>query len=362
MDIRALAAHLELSIGTVSRALNGHRDVSAATRVRVAEAAQRLGYTANQAGQSLRRQRTGTVAFILPLVPDSIMFGDPFFLSVLEGVQRVLEAEGLELVVLLSRAEQESLSVLQRHLRRGIADAWILAATGREDARIALLASRGTPFVTLGRSDTPADYPSIDLDFEGMVDAAMARLIAVGHERIAIITSGPNVNFSHLALARYEAALRTAGLPIDHDLIYAGPVGVQQCVTATNVFLALKRRPSAIFVMSEAGPVGVYASIRAEGLTPGRDIAVIGQRMTPACAALEPTLACFEVALQTLGEALALDLLGRMKGVPLQGSHTTPRLWPMTWAVGGSFQPARDWNHLKARSSSQSPIIPVSPD
>lgn len=336
IDIRSLAAHLGLSIGTVSRALNGQADVSAATRARVIEAAQALGYSPNQAGRSLRRKRTSTVAFILPLAPDSIMFGDPFFLAVLAGVQTVIEAAGLELVVLLARAEQDALGVLQRHLSRGVADAWILAATGRDDARIALLAARGTPFVTLGRSGVVADYPSIDLDFEGMVDVAMAQFLAAGHERIAIITSGPNVNFSHLVMARYEAALRDAGLAVDPDLIHVGRVNVAQCAAATTAFLALDRRPSAIFVMSEAGPVGVYASLHAAGLTPGRDVAVIGQRMTPACAALEPTLACFEVELQDLGEALGRALLSRMAVGHECAGDVTPRLWPMTFRLGDS--------------------------
>lgn len=340
MDIRGLAAHLGLSIGTVSRALNGRKDVSETTRARVTAAAQALGYTPNQAGRSLRRQRTGTVAFILPQVPDSIVFGDPFFLSVLEGVQIVLEADGLELVVLLSRADQESLSVLQRHLRRGIADAWILAATGRQDARIALLASRGTPFVTLGRSETPADYPSIDLDFEAMVDDAMGRFVAARHERIAIITSGPNVNFSHLVIARYEAALRGAALAVDPDLIYAGSVNAEQCAAATNAFLALERPPSAILVLSETGPVGVYASLRTAGLTPGRDVAVIGQRMTPACAVLNPPLACFDVGLQDLGKALARALLSVMKAKGTYEGDAAPQLWPMTWMQGDSMGPA----------------------
>jgi DNA-binding LacI/PurR family transcriptional regulator len=340
MDIRGLAAHLGLSIGTVSRALNGRKDVSEATRARVAAAAAALDYTPNQAGRSLRRQRTGTVAFILPQVPDSIAFGDPFFLSVLAGVQQVIEADGLELVVLLSQADQDSLSILQRHLRRGIADAWILAATGRQDARIALLASRGTPFVTLGRSETPGDYPSIDLDFEMMVDDAMARFVAAGHERIAIITSGPNVNFSHLVLARYEAALRGAALAIDPALIYAGPVNAEQCAAATDAFLALAQPPSAILVLSETGPVGVYASLRSAGLRPGVDVAVIGQRRTPACAALDPPLACFDVGLHDLGRALARALLAVMNGTYTREGDITPRLWPMIWVQGESVGPA----------------------
>lgn len=58
MDIRALARHLDLSIGTVSRALNGRKDVREATRVRVLEAVAALGYVPNQAGQTLRRGQT----------------------------------------------------------------------------------------------------------------------------------------------------------------------------------------------------------------------------------------------------------------------------------------------------------------
>jgi len=333
MDIRTLATHLGLSIGTVSRALNGRKDVSAATRARVEQAAQALGYTPNQAGRALRQQRTGTIGFILPLVPDSALFGDPFFLAVLDGVQAVLDAEGLELVVLLARVEHGSLRVLQRQLGRGIADGWILAATEREDARIALLVAQQIPFVTLGRSDTPGAYPSIDLDFEGMVDTAMARLIAAGHRRIAFITSGRDINFSHLVIARYEAALRGAGLPIDPDLLHAGRVNAEHCALATTAFLALETPPTAIFVMSENGPVGVYASLRAAGLEPGRDVAVIGQRRTPACAALTPALTCFAVPLRDLGEELARALLPGLRG---EGATATRRVWPMHWVAGES--------------------------
>lgn len=339
MDIRSLAAHLGLSIGTVSRALNGRKDVSASTRLRVAEAAAALGYIPNQAGRALRQRRTGTIAFILPVVPDSITYGDPFFLSVLEGVQAELEAEGLELIVLLSQVDQDPLGVLQRHLQRGIADGWILAATRREDARIALLLAQNTPFVTLGRSETKGSYPSIDLDFEGMVDAAMARLITAGHRRIAIITSGPGVNFSHIVIARYKAALRRAGLPFEPDLLYAGSTDVEDCAAATRAFLALPHPPTAIFAISETGPVGVYASLRAAELQPGRDIAVIGQRRTPACCALTPALTCFSVTLRDLGQELARALILQLGKEPTVEAEP-PRLWPMTLIEGESVNPA----------------------
>lgn len=335
MDIRSLATHLNLSIGTVSRALNGRKDVSEATRTRVIEMARKLGYTPNQAGQSLRRKRTGTAAFLLPVGPDSMTYGDPFFLSILNGVQTVLDENGLELVVLLWRIEQNPLEVLERHLRRGIADGWILAATQSQDTRIALLLAQDTPFVTLGRSETAGIYPSIDLDFEDMVDTVMARFLAAGHQRIALITSGPGVNFSHLVTARYKAALQGARLPFDPDLLYAGSDSAQQCAQVTTAMLALDRPPTAIFVMGENGAVGAYASLRACGLEPGRDIAIVGFRHTAACAALQPALSCFSVPVRGIGEDLARALVRQMKEGP-QDEAIAPALWKMTWVEGES--------------------------
>ncbi len=99
MDIRELARHLGLSIGTVSRALNDRKDVSPATRQRVVEAAAKHGYIPNQSGRTLRSGRTGTVGFMLTLEHDSAIHGDPFFMALLEGLQNGLSEHDLDLVV-----------------------------------------------------------------------------------------------------------------------------------------------------------------------------------------------------------------------------------------------------------------------
>ena len=70
--IRDLARHLDISIGTVSRALNDKGDVNPLTRVRVREAAAKLGYSPNQSGRSLRRGRTDLVGVIVPAGSDSV--------------------------------------------------------------------------------------------------------------------------------------------------------------------------------------------------------------------------------------------------------------------------------------------------
>ncbi|MFV0411353.1 MAG: LacI family DNA-binding transcriptional regulator [Paracoccus sp. (in: a-proteobacteria)] len=67
ISMRAIAEELGLSVPTVSRALGGYTDISAATRARVAEAAKRLGYEPNAAGRMLASGRSGFVGLVLPV-------------------------------------------------------------------------------------------------------------------------------------------------------------------------------------------------------------------------------------------------------------------------------------------------------
>ena len=101
--IRELARHLEISIGTVSRALNDRADVNPLTRERVREAAAKLGYSPNQSGRSLRRGRTDLVGVIIPSGSDSTLI-NTVFLSVLDGLRRRLSEHRLDLAIFLEGA------------------------------------------------------------------------------------------------------------------------------------------------------------------------------------------------------------------------------------------------------------------
>src|SRR5580693_6902902 len=86
IGIRELARHLDISIGTVSRALNDRADVNPLTRQRVREAAAKLGYSPNQSGRSLRRGKTDLVAMIVPGGSDNTLI-NTVFLTVLDGLK-----------------------------------------------------------------------------------------------------------------------------------------------------------------------------------------------------------------------------------------------------------------------------------
>lgn len=336
MDIRELARHLGLSIGTVSRALNDRKDVSPATRKRVVEAAQVHGYIPNQSGRTLRSGRTGTIGFMLTLEHDSAIHGDPFFMALLEGVQNGLSEYDLDLAVLLARKGEDGLTFLRRHVSRGTVDGWVLSGTQHDDPRIAFLLGRDIPFIALGRTATARNYAWIDLDFEGVVAEAMGLLIGAGHRRIGLVAPPATINNSHIVVERYRHALGQAGIAFDPVLVHHGDTDESDGEATASELMTLADRPTALLLMGETAPIGAYRALRRLALEPGRDVAVIGLRDNPACRALSPDLTCFSLALDDLGLALARGLVAMLPGRRDGAKPSVQQLWRMTLRKGQS--------------------------
>ena len=309
--IRQLAEHLDISIGTVSRALNGKPDVNEETRRRVLEAAEQLGYVANQAGRSLRKGATGIIGFMMQTGHDITGQGDTFFMRVFDGMQTVLTRHKLDLVALLCSSEEDPDDYLKRIVARGFADGIILSATRFQDPRFELLHKTKIPFITLGRSQTDVGQPWYDLDFEGMAEDAIERLVARGHRRIAMSRPHGDINLGHVFENHCRVALARHGLELDPANVYrSGPNEPGGYHVAQQVMKS-RDRPSAIILLNEATVVGFYRGLQEVGLKPGKDIAVIGQ-YSPQAQFLNPVLTCFRPDLRALGVALAESLLATM--------------------------------------------------
>lgn len=311
--IRQLAQKLDISIGTVSRALNGKPDVNEMTRQRVLEAAEAMGYVPNQAGRALRKGSTGVVGFMMQTGSQITGEGDVFFMSVFDGVQTVFGRHQLDLVALLCSSEEDPDDYLQRVVARGFADALIISATKRHDHRIDYLAQRHIPFIALGRSETDAGQPWLDLDFEGMANSGVDRLVAKGHRRIGIFAPHDEINLGFVFIEAYRLALERHGIAFNEDMIFRsnpsdrGGYEVGKRIATMPV----ERRPTSFILTNEMMTVGLYRGLNDFGLTPGKDFAIIG-RESPQAHYLTPKLTCFRLSLRDLGIALAESLLATM--------------------------------------------------
>ncbi len=308
--IRDLADAVGLSISTVSRALNGYDDVNDLTRRRVEDAAREIGYSANYAATSLRSSRTSIITYLASR--PWTKFVDPLHLSLLEGLEMVLQARGYDLHVVMARGFDNELQILKRLVEQGRCDGVLLGRTKPHDERIDYLVDGGFPFVSLGRTRRD-DHDWIDRDHYAIGRDATRRLLDLGHERIAVLSTPRRFAFSNAAIRGYRAALRQAGAPHDPSLeressqTFSGEMVLAE-------MLAEGQRPTALVCGNDAIAMSAMDGMRRQGLRPGRDIAVIGCDDTPIAAYYDPPLTTFAQDIDKAGARMARMLISRLEG------------------------------------------------
>lgn len=337
IGIRGLAEHLNISIGTVSRALNNRPGVHPETLEKVLKAAAELGYVANQSGRSLRRGATNTIGFVIETGHRAV---DEFFHVVLDTMNLYLADRRYDLVILPCHSADDPVAFLARVIARGAVDALVITATRRKDRRIPLLAKSPLPFLALGRSETPGLRSWIDLDFEGVAKRSVEEAVKVGHHRIAVALPDSDAALGYHYRAGYIDGLAAAGLPLEDSLVFRVPTSEEGGFALGRRIAAMARRPTALLVCQEVAAVGVYAALAEAGLEPGGDLSIVAFRESPLMRFLTPRPACFRLDLEALGTRLGaavLDLLATDD----RGGGEGGDIVGLTFVPGPSLAPPR---------------------
>ena len=108
--------------------------------------------------------------------------------------------------------DEDPYEYLKRMVARRVVDAMIISATQRVDRRIDLLSKAKIPFASLGRSLSSGNSSWIDLDFDGVANCAVDRLVAHGHRRIAIAAPSSDINLGYIFVDGYRHALERHGI------------------------------------------------------------------------------------------------------------------------------------------------------
>ena len=268
-----LASAAGVSRSTASRAINGGSKVSAQAQAAVDAAIVALGYTPNRAARSLVTRRTGSVALVIP-EPDARVMMDPYFAAVITGVNEALRDTDLQLVLLMSRAGDDSARTI-RYLRGGHVDGAIVVSHHRADDWVETLGATGLPTVFIGRPwDTSSGIPYVDLDnFEGGRLAAR-HLAGIGRSRLATVAGPPDMTAAVDRLEGWLQGLREAGVepgPVMHgDFTTAGGAA------AAKSLLAGTPGVDGIFAASDLMALGVVDTLRTAGRRVPDDVAVVG--------------------------------------------------------------------------------------
>jgi LacI family transcriptional regulator, galactose operon repressor len=273
--IRDVAKRLQISITTVSRALDGYSDVAEETRELVIKTAQEMGYVPNRAARQLRRQRSDTIGYVLPA--HAPQFADPYFSEFIAGLGDESSSNNFDLIV--STAAPDSIfeqKAYERWVQGRKVDGFVLNRMRIHDWRVQFLGKAELPFVCLERSLDDIDYAAIEVDGKAGFKKIMGYLIGKGHQRIAYIGGPPELKIQMDRFAGYRAGLLKAGITIDKDLVIQSDTTRDGGYRAAQALLKLNPRPSAIACINDLTAIGVIHAATELGLKVGRDLAVAG--------------------------------------------------------------------------------------
>jgi LacI family transcriptional regulator len=296
VTIATIAHAAGVSVPTVSRVLNGHRDISRETRERVERLLREYDYRPRASRQ---HDRTGTIDFILPDLDC------PWAMQLLRGVEETAREEGLGVTVAAAAA-----------VRPRRTDGAVLVTMNGRDRVGTELRHLAVPMVSIDPDDdAPADVPTIGVTNWSGGRLATEHLISLGHRRIGMI-GGPRGLLNGRARQNgYRAALEDAGLPLDPGLLDTGDLLFESGVAATDRLLDRPGPPTAIFAANDLMAFGVYAAAWSRGLRVPEDLSVVGFDDLDAHQATPP-LTTVRQPLVEMGRLATRTLLGLIRGEP----------------------------------------------
>lgn len=316
--IRDVARAAGVSLGTVSRVLNGNPTVSPAVRESVLHAARTLGYVPNAIAQSMRTHATRAIGCMVSDV------ANPLFSSVVKAVERVAHRASYNIVLANSAddldREQDILGLFRRRRLDGV-----LMTLGRDDdpRTLAMVQKTELPTVLIER-ELSAEIDSVRSDhFQGTA-YAVEHLFALGHTRIGLITVTTGTLPGRLRVSAYEDCYRKAKLTVDPTLIFTSGISQDYGFAAASDLLLGSSPPTAIIAGANQ-MVGVLKAARACNVSVPENLSVICLGDTDLAELFEPPLTVVRWDPQKVGEMAATMLLERLspEGARLQHRKLT---------------------------------------
>jgi LacI family transcriptional regulator len=301
--IRDIARAAGVSKSTVSLVLNGSELVKPATRARVAEAMQALGYVYNRGAARLR----GGGNSIIGMVINDL--ANPFYTELAIGIERACQrADVVPFIANTAESAVRQAQVIRSMREHGAAGLILAPALDTDPAQLDALT--GTlPVVFAMRWLRGARGSAVVPDNRAGARTATAHLLALGHRRIAFLGGIPGMLVRSERQQGYRDALRAAGIAWDAALVADARPTREGGRTALAQVLALSDPPTACLAYNDVVAIGIVNALAERGRAAGRDFAVVGFDDIAEARQMAPPLTTVAVDGEGLGERAARLLL-----------------------------------------------------
>lgn len=319
VTLKDVAEHLGVDVSTVSRALSPDKRnlVNPATRRRVIEAAEVLGYRGNQQASALRRGRTGIIGVI---VAD---LGNPFIGPVLRGIASGLGGQGLLPIMTETQDSSDELARICQKLLAQRVDAIICAAGRHADQATLKRLAKEVPTVLAVRQFPNSGITTVSHDDVGGGRLAAEHLLSLGHTKLAMLMGPQDIGsfegrtrgFSEAAAAA-DAECILVDEAIHLPTLDGGRVLMKRLLEQTA-----SDHPTGIFAQNDSIAIGAMHLAREHTLLCPDDISIVGYNDVPLTAHLTPALTTIKLQAYDTGR-LAAELVATLIEDPERSTST----------------------------------------
>lgn len=306
ITIYDVAREANVSMATVSRVVNGNPNVKPATRKKVLEVIERLGYRPNAVARGLASKKTTTVGVIIPDIANTL------FADLARGIEDI--ATMYKYNIILSNSDQnkdKELHLLNTMLGKQV-DGIVFMSGNVTQEHVDEFEKSPVPIVLAGSIEETGKIPSVNINYEEAAYDVTKSFIDKGHSRVAFVIGPLHEPINSVKkLAGYKRALSEAGIEFFEELVVEGDDTYDSGIEAFEKLMEANEKPTAIFVGSDEMALGVVHGAEDKGFSIPEDFEIISSDNTRLTLMVRPQLTTVVQPLYDIG-AVAMRLLTKL--------------------------------------------------
>lgn len=318
ITIKQLAKELNLSVSTVSKAFQNSYDISPQTRERVLAMAKKLNYQPNPYASSLRKQKSKTIAIVIPEIANN------FFALAIRGIESVAQDKGYHVLIYLTHEDHAKEVAFTQHLLNGRVDGVLMSLTdgNQSHSHIDQLHQKEVPLVFFDRVYEHLPTARVTTNDYDSGYAATTHLIEQGCRLIAHLFLSKNLSIANRRKEGYLQALRDHNLPVHEELIIPCTSDPQKDYQLIEAVLRSPDRPDGIFSSFEKLALLSYQACEHLRLAIPDDIKIISFSNLETAPLLRPSLSTITQPAFDIGQTAATLLFTALeKGIQTLSSE-----------------------------------------
>ncbi|HZG71649.1 MAG TPA: LacI family DNA-binding transcriptional regulator [Chondromyces sp.] len=299
--IKDVAKLANVAPSTVSRVIADHPRISEATKKRVRQAMEELGYHPNFQARSLANKSTQTIGLVMPDSTDRV-FQNPFFPEVIRGISKFAHEQQYAICITTGETEEEIYEGVVQMVKGKRVDGFILLYSRVNDKVMGYLLEQNFPFTMIGKPHTNTDEINhVDNDNFKAAKEVTEYLIGLGHERIAFVGGATDLVVTMERLAGYKEAITEAGLLLMEEYILSEEFLREGGQKAVSQLVKLHHRPTALVVTDDLMAFGMLNTLQDLGIQVPGDLSIISFNNVLLAEVSNPPLTSVDIQIFQLG-------------------------------------------------------------